>query len=315
MVRILTNRLSNVNNRIGGLTLLASRDIISSDLGGDYMTTFMMTVGLPRSGKTAWANQQEGFEVFSSDKLRKELFGDETDQSHNAEGFAALHKRVRETLKEGRNCILDATNVSRRRRISFLKTLDNISDLRKVCVLFIATPADCVAANGGKVPDEVIFKYLNSFETPGTFEGWDDIQIMMRSEPVALSSYDYHSFDQRSKHHSKTLGDHQDAAAAFCKEHWPQLITAAQYHDIGKPFTQKIDQNGEAHYYNHHNVGAYIYLCSGGDLYTAQLINCHMAPLIRWRKSEKLMQKDMKLFGNELYMDILRLSIADQEAR
>lgn len=39
------------------------------------------------------------------------------------------------------------------------------------------------------------------------------------------------------------------------------ICIATEFHDIGKPMTQ-IQKDGICHYYNHHNVGAYIISCS-----------------------------------------------------
>ena len=63
------------------------------------MNKFYMLVGLPGSGKSTISNELNG-EVFSSDALRKELWGDENTQGDNTLLFNELHKRIEKGLKE-----------------------------------------------------------------------------------------------------------------------------------------------------------------------------------------------------------------------
>lgn len=93
---------------------------------------FYMLVGLSGSGKSSYNFKEEVVKI-SSDALRKELFGDENDQTHNAEVFNELHKRVILNLKNGKNVVYDATNLSRRRRVAFLNNIKYI-DCEKECI-------------------------------------------------------------------------------------------------------------------------------------------------------------------------------------
>ena len=60
-----------------------------------------MLVGVAGSGKSSLAhdlylqfsNFGNEIDIYSSDALRLELYGDENDQTHNAEVFEELHKR------------------------------------------------------------------------------------------------------------------------------------------------------------------------------------------------------------------------------
>lgn len=52
------------------------------------------------SEKSWWLAPDNCIKI-SSDALRLEMFGDETDQTHNSEVFNELHNRVRENLKLG----------------------------------------------------------------------------------------------------------------------------------------------------------------------------------------------------------------------
>ena len=62
------------------------------------MGKFIMLVGLPGSGKSTFAKNL-GYNIFSSDELRKELWGDESKQGNNTELFTELHRRIKKALK------------------------------------------------------------------------------------------------------------------------------------------------------------------------------------------------------------------------
>ena len=96
---------------------------------------FYTLIGLSGSGKSSYNFEEEVVKI-SSDSLRKELFGDENDQTHNAEVFNELHKRVILNLKNGKNVVYDATNLSRRRRVVFLNNIKHI-DCEKKTVSFL----------------------------------------------------------------------------------------------------------------------------------------------------------------------------------
>ena len=82
----------------------------------------IFTVGIPGSGKSTWIRSQPGYVVVSPDSIRASM-GDITDQSKNAEVWAIAKSRVAEALKQGRNVILDSTNVDSRRRREFVEGL------------------------------------------------------------------------------------------------------------------------------------------------------------------------------------------------
>lgn len=97
--------------------------------------------------------------------------------------------------------------------------------------------------------------------------------------------------------------------------------------DCGKPFTKSfINSKGEetdvAHYYQHHCCGAYnslffAYPDGVNRLDVSVLINLHMMPYF-WEKDkehgERMRQKYQKLWGNELYNNVMKLHKADKNA-
>ena len=142
-----------------------------------------MTIGLPASGKTVWAESRvkEGVRHHSSDAIRLE--GPDAESISNSKVFEVLGNRVREDLKNGRSAIYDATCLNRRRRISFLETLKKI-DCEKTAVLFLTPLNVCRERNRlrtgmARVPEETYLKMLRAFELPDACEGFDRVEYVL----------------------------------------------------------------------------------------------------------------------------------------
>ena len=318
------------------------------------MVNFYMIFGLPGSGKSYYANnlyniEHRDVEVVSSDIIRKELFGDENDQKHNNEVFNEVHNRIHNAIKEGRDVCYDATNLSRKRRKAFLKTLQQIKNVKiiKHC-LVIATHYDiCVEQNEKRervVPKEVILRMYKTLTFPRIDEGWDIIRII-GSRNIASNidtEYYFHQcvgFNQDNPHHTLTLSEHLEkcqegvlnvSAAAYDIE---TLKEASLFHDIGKPvcktyttFNGTIDDH--AHYYNHAEVGAYIMACcysTGNELMwcrsTPYLISKELKiiSLIQWHmeffnSNYNVLEKVEDLYGKEFANDLRILHNSDVDA-
>lgn len=132
-----------------------------------------------------------------------------------------------------------------------------------------------------------------------------------------------YQFDQKNPHHNRTLDEHcYEAYECFCKmrgcnTYLLRLVNhfaaGALLHDIGKVFTQKIDEDGIAHYYGHAEVGSYMVLTElqrPDDLRGSMpildccfLINYHMLPF-GWN-SEKSIRKWRSRFGDKKF-EVLR---------
>lgn len=302
------------------------------------MTEFVMLVGIPASGKSTYA-EKLGISVHSSDAIRKELFGDENEQSDNQMVFDVLQKGVIHDLENGTSCVYDATNINMRRRIDFLSRIKHIECNRK-CVVFAIPVEECKRRNENrerKVPDSVFDKMLRQFQCPYYYEGWDEIKVIGTDNLYDIPLDEMFDFEQDNSHHSLTLGKHLYSAWLFAVnkydssiENFVELITACFLHDIGKFYTKdfhntKGELTEEAHYYGHENYGAYILLCyfscEHGKrfifgkcdcyLYIVGLVNWHMRPYLAWNQSEKAKEKDIALIGKEMYDDIMKLHEAD----
>ena len=100
------------------------------------------------------------------------------------------------------------------------------------------------------------------------------------------------------------------------------LIYATALHDCGKPFCKtfkntKGEITEQAHYYNHEHIGSYdsLFYAANNALYVSVLIRWHMQPYF-WEKdsNEKLHNKYRKLWGEQLYKDIMKIHEADKAA-
>ena len=143
------------------------------------MPKFYMMVGLSGSGKSTYAKKLNA-KIISSDAIRAEVFGDENDQTHNAQVFEILHKKVIECLKNGEDCVYDATNLSAKRRKGFLNSISYIG-CEKICYVF-ATPYEIRVKQNllreRKVPADIIKSQMKQFQMPHKYEGWDLIDVI-----------------------------------------------------------------------------------------------------------------------------------------
>lgn len=167
--------------------------------------TLTVLIGLPASGKSAYANELKQLKpntvILSSDSIRKQLFGDETDQSDNNKVFNHLYMIMQSHLLTFNDVIIDATNINRKSRKRIFERLGNIP-CRVNAVVFATPYNECLARNKARerqVPEHVIQKMYYSFEFPQKFEGFDEIEVKTRLEdkqnlhptvkPIALMRY------------------------------------------------------------------------------------------------------------------------------
>lgn len=297
-----------------------------------------MIVGLPASGKSKIADElsvKENAIIHSSDSLREELFGDVNECNKNNELFQELHKRIKQDLKDSKNVIYDATNISWKRRKAFLEELKKIN-CQKICYL-IATPYDiCLQQNKNRerqVPEHVIRKMYLNFYIPQLYEGWDEIHITWNENKYYFDTHllfngenGLNFINQDNPHHTLTIGKHCLKCMQLCQQQLDdfELNMAALYHDIGKRFTKQFkNAKGEdteiAHYFNHHLVSAYDTLFYLMDLNEETLLNItnyiqwHMQPF--FIKTEKAKRKFINLVGQEFYDKLLILHEADKMAK
>lgn len=302
------------------------------------MNKLFMMIGIPASGKTSLAEQiakSEDAEIVSSDNIRKELYGDENIQGDSNKVFKTVENRIINGLKNNKNMIYDATNISYKRRMAFLQKIRKLK-IEKIAIM-VATPYEqCLIRNlqrERQVPEEVIKRMYFNFYVPQYFEGWDDIQIKYTNNYMFFFG-DLEDIEQDNPHHKLTVLEHCKKTEEILNKQNGQLSIpinfAGRLHDIGKLKTKTfINSKGEktdiAHFYNHEKVSAYdslfyvnlrsrIEMMKDEEfvLETIKLIQWHM---LLWTKmSEKTEQKYKKLLGEKFWNDLMILHKADEEA-
>lgn len=302
------------------------------------MAIFTMMIGVAGSGKSTMAEniaKETGAEIVSSDAIRGEIYGDENCQANPAKVFEIVHQRVHRALREGHDVIMDATNLSCKRRMAFLRTLKNIP-CKKTCVVVIATPEDIeerMKHRERKVPMDVVHKQMCQFQCPNYYEGWDEIEIKHTStiEAGFVSCWKLikeTNIPHDNHHHSLNIYEHMRAAQDYAKKHSDDYEDewVAFVHDVGKPRVKTyVDSKGmpstEAHYYGHQNYGAYYNLLFDGTIIDPESSKASLdnACLVQWhmehyiRRGEAL-QKFYEMIGPELSRRLRILEEADGAA-
>lgn len=292
--------------------------------------------GLQGSGKSYKAKQlKEQLEkedsnkrtiIVSSDQIRKDYL----DISHdNTKVFNKVYADMNYWLRQGDNVILDCTNLTNKSRRQIFNNLQ--VDCYKICHIMNTPYGICVERvkqrnqdpNEHYVPEDILERYIQSFEIPFYAEGWDvieldniiDFETSFENKQSLLQACD--GFDQKNKHHTQDLGQHMIyvGRTLAAKTENQMLIEAGYYHDIGKLFTQTIGDDGNCHYYNHDSVGTYNLMCNCAiyniidnsyEPYSTiawlTYINYHMK--LHQVKTEKAIRKWKNILGESLYENL-----------
>ena len=158
------------------------------------MKIVYVMVGLPGSGKSTWCNYTKSFfedmsidtMVFSSDKYREKLFGDENDQTHNSEVFNELYKDMTCFMSRdsSRVAFFDATNLTKKSRKEIFKRFSNFKEgeVKFIAVVMLTPKWLCIGRDAerrdeGKrfVGEDVINKMFNKFSFPSEEEGFSKL--------------------------------------------------------------------------------------------------------------------------------------------
>ena len=297
------------------------------------------------SGKSTWVTKKYDYDrifkhnttILSSDEIRKQLYGDENDQTHNEEVFQYIKDTSVEKLEKGQRVIIDATNLSRKARQSITDYVDqklSFYEYGFIKFVVVATPYyQCLENNrkrSRQVPENVIERMYKQFEFPTLSEAVHEIEVVYPFEidkDFYGMKHPYENlmdFPHDTPYHKLTVGEHMKKTYEIMQLLTSDkvLLKAAELHDIGKPFCKEIiEEEGRARYYNHANVGSYEAMfyakyAKFDKEETYQLIN-----LIQFHMrahdcvdNEKATQKLKLIIGDELYYKLQALRIADKEA-
>lgn len=271
--------------------------------------TLYMLCGLPGSGKTTiaaqMANEDPNTVIVSMDNTN--------------------NKDIRQSLKDGKDVIVDYPNVTMKSRRYVLTEIDDL-DINRVCLIIPKPYQDCINDIDYieyPVYPDLIERSRRQFEIPFMEEGWDKIEfvnLLYNYHPNELPNM--HDFDQRNPYHTMDLYSHcATTMRTFITEYQYSISFAcgALFHDMGKMYTQSLDKNWVAHCFNHQNVGAYDYMTAmyhtdpDAVLDACFLINYHMLPF-DWR-NDAVERRWKKRFGEYKYQLLLDFHKCDIKAR
>lgn len=305
------------------------------------MGRLYFTVGLPASGKSSYFEKIKEWHPdavhISSDNIREEVFGDVNRQDKNAEVFKIMEQRTYEVLSREGVCFYDATNLSAKRRIAFLKNMkarlkhrDNISF---TCLLFVPILKECIERDKSRertVGINVIMRMVKQFQPPHISEGWNSIQIVTPIRDNAWQETVAYiktliGFEHFNPHHTHSVGNHCLEARRYAEEHdFGEIVSkAAVLHDVGKKVTQvfknrKGDNTEDAHYYNHENVSAYYCLAnrwSSDDKKWLEISNLIVWHMIYYNKEwEKAIHKLLDRYGSFFVKNLYNLHLCDENS-
>jgi predicted kinase len=140
----------------------------------------IVLVGLPGSGKSKWAAEQDAG-VLSSDAVRELLTGDAEDQSANRLVFPMLRNLLAARVKVGMEAtILDATSLTPKERRSWVRTAEALG-CEAEAVFFDTPLALCKSRNAARsrvVPEDVMDRFAVRLVPPSEAEGFTRVTVI-----------------------------------------------------------------------------------------------------------------------------------------
>lgn len=237
------------------------------------MPKLILLIGPPGCGKSTYAEKcldSNKLAVhLSSDKIRKELWGDESIQGDNNQVFYIMQKRAIESLNNGLDVYYDATNMTRKDRENIIGQCQKFVQIEAhVIWLPIETCIDRDAARDRTVGKEVIDRMLKKFQLPYYDEGINKIKIIRENdfdvEHYGAVSMKECKIPHDNPHHTLNIYDHMMSAYNYAKDHFQDdtIALAAIAHDISKPYVKSFTDTKNntceyAHYYQHQCVSAW----------------------------------------------------------
>lgn len=139
-------------------------------------------IGPPASGKSTWGKnfaQKVGAVYVSSDELRAKLGKGESDQSINAQVFMVAKQRVERALSQGKHVVIDATNINRGTRKTFMKPAKD-HGAYTIAVAFEVPRDELLKRDAQRerhVGPDVIDKYIKDYQRPVIGDEFDKVII------------------------------------------------------------------------------------------------------------------------------------------
>lgn len=152
------------------------------------MNKLILLVGIPASGKSTLAARLigKGYVCLSADDIRHELWGEVTEQGDKERVFEIFFARMERAMSEGRDIVIDNTNINPMHRKQILERATRLS-YQDVQLWILDVPLDvCLERNRARerqVPEEILTKMhgtLTGTGKPGKHEGK---LVIIRSDP------------------------------------------------------------------------------------------------------------------------------------
>lgn len=268
--------------------------------------TLIILVGPPGSGKTTYAekyiSEHTNTVHLSSDKIRKELWGNEATQGDNNIVFSRMQSRAINGLNFGYNVIYDCTNMTRKDRAGIIAACPKFAKIE--CHIIWAPIETCIERDAERkrtVGKEVIDRMLKRFQAPYYDEGIDEIKIVLPDDfdctNYRLNIANAMKMPHDNPHHTLDIQNHCYEAGKYVHEHFDEedLVSAAMWHDVGKSYVKSFtDAKGHpseyAHFYQHQCCSAWMVY---GVEYNftpraAWLISTHMDPFLNTKYYNRL---------------------------
>lgn len=251
------------------------------------MPTVYIMVGIPASGKTTVARRKvkeiPNTVHISSDDIRETMFGSASNQRETHLVFENMRAMTREALKLGKNVVYDATNLSRKRRMGFIKQLPKDTNVEAIYVHTTLEQAKLWNSKRPRVvPEDVILRMYKNLQIPVKGEGYSKVSIIWcgidPNDDVDLLSIidgsldhdelfkmlidifpnfaDIYNLPQDSSYHKYSASKHTFEVYKACLNDNPQgdiidmdivdVMVACLLHDIGKGLTKSFhNRKGE----------------------------------------------------------------------
>lgn len=319
------------------------------------MSKVIMLCGLPASRKSTHAkyiSHHENAIILSSDDMRVELYGDVNHQSSNGDLFQELYRRAKLNLTAGQNVIIDATNISQKKRINFI---NDFKQYQKEVIYISANFVSCVMADKYReksVGYSVLDRMYRQLQIPLKEEGWDkvsyhfnenyhygiaDLTTLIASqntyeelfeELIKFSLFeDIKGMSHDSSYHSLSVSRHTYYVWNYILEHYHYkdrlaMLWAALLHDVGKAHCKNFKEGSRyANYIGHENCSSQItmnFLSELGYemefiLQVVKVVQNHMRLLDD--PNGKAEAKIRKMYGDDLADKLLFFREADTSAK
>jgi predicted kinase len=143
------------------------------------MSRVILLVGVPGSGKSTLAEKlrKKGFVILNADSIREEVWGDAAEQKEPKKIFGILYGRLEELLKQGKDVVVDNTNLSYKLRKQVIDRARK-AGYADIQLWLLDVPLEvCLERNQKRkraVPEDVVanmFMELNRTGRPKNSEG------------------------------------------------------------------------------------------------------------------------------------------------